>query len=114
MSVGQSRALHGPFKSRAWKEKLEWCREHLDEKTPVTITENKSLTYGRLLFDDWPEYYRPWLKQRPRGLVVALEHPWNKDETHPRVVRYDGSNLDEIRKAVQAAYDREDREPLVL
>jgi 5'-nucleotidase len=101
-------------KPYAWKEKLEWCREHLDEDTPVTITEVKGIAYGRILFDDWPEYFLPWLKHRPRGLVIALAHHWNEHITHPNVVRYDGNNLEEIKRAVAAAHARADGEELVL
>ena len=101
-------------KPRAWMEKVEWCREHLGEETLVTITEDKGLSYGRILFDDWPAYFMRWLRWRPRGLVVALDHPWNKDVVHPNLVRYDGSNAAQIRDALQAAYDRSDGEPLRL
>ena len=100
----------GPFKATsAWTEKVLWCREHLGD-TPVTVTEDKGLSYGRVLFDDWPPYITDWLEWRPRGLVVMLGHPWNLGFTHPNIVRLDRTNLDRdleaLRPRLQAAYDR--------
>lgn len=78
----------GPFNTTsAWTEKVEWCRERLG-RTPVTITEEKGLVYGRVLFDDWPNYITSWLKWRPRGLVVMLDQPWNQGFEHPNVFRH--------------------------
>jgi len=87
-----------------WMEKVEWCRRHLPD-TPVIISEDKSLVYGRVLVDDWSDYFLPWLEHRPRGLVVAPAHPWNKDVKHPQVVRYDGNNLEEVRQRLTEAID---------
>jgi 5'-nucleotidase len=100
----------GPFKTTtAWSQKVEWCREHLGD-TPVTITEHKGLSYGRVLFDDWPPYITDWLVWRPRGLVVMLGHPWNQGFRHPNVVRIDRANFDAdlevARTRLQEAYDR--------
>lgn len=83
----------------AWAEKVSWCCKHLPDAA-YTITEMKSLVYGRILVDDYPSYFLPWLEVRPRGLVIAVAHPWNADLKHPRVIRYDGSNLDEVRTAI--------------
>jgi 5'(3')-deoxyribonucleotidase len=78
----------GPFKTpAAWTEKDEWCREHVPD-TPVIICEDKGLIYGRVLFDDWPPYIERWLEWRPRGLVIMLDHPWNRSFQHPNVFRY--------------------------
>lgn len=78
----------GPFNTTtAWTEKVEWCRDHLIE-TPVTITADKGLVYGRILFDDWPSYISRWLEWRPRGLVVMLDWPWNQKYHHPNVFRF--------------------------
>jgi len=78
----------GPFKTTgAWTEKVDWCQEYVPE-IPITVTSDKGLVYGRVLFDDWPAYILRWLEWRPRGLVVMLDHPWNKDFTHPNVFRY--------------------------
>ena len=89
----------------AWTEKAEWCREHLPDAF-VTVTQDKSLVYGRILVDDWPPYFEKWLTNRKRGLVVAVAHPWNAHVKHPNVVRYDGTNRTEVRAALKAAYER--------
>ena len=78
----------GPFSSpNAWTEKVSWARVHAPD-IPVTITEDKGLIYGRVLFDDWPPYIERWLEWRPRGLVVMLDQPWNQGFDHPNVFRY--------------------------
>lgn len=85
-------------KYSAWSEKLQWCHEHLgkDAIEGVTICHDKGLVYGNVLCDDYPEYILAWLKHRPRGLVIMPVHNFNKDFTHPNVVRYDGSNIIEV------------------
>jgi 5'-nucleotidase len=102
----------GPKKnSLAWMEKNDWCLKHLPEAT-VTVTGRKSLVYGRVLFDDFPPYFLSWLKVRPRGLVICLAHPWNEgfakggDQAHPNVLRYDGTDLLELREALRRSYER--------
>lgn len=78
----------GPDKSiNAWSEKVEWCQEHVPDAA-ITITQDKGLVYGRVLFDDWPPYVRRWLEWRPRGLIVMMDWPWNRDFAHPNVFRY--------------------------
>lgn len=73
---------------QAWAEKLEWCRaQRLMDRPEISITTNKGLTYGRVLFDDWPRYIVPWLKYRPRGQVLMMDQPWNRDFEHPQVLR---------------------------
>ncbi len=98
----------GPgHKSRAWTEKFEWCRTHIPN-IPVTLTEKKALVYGKVLVDDWPPYVEGWLEHRPRGLVIMPAQRWNEKTkllTDCRVVRYDGTNLEMVRKRLQAAYD---------
>lgn len=107
----------GPYKTTsAWSEKVEWCRDHCPG-APVTITENKGLVYGRILFDDWPVYCEAWLEFRPRGLVIMPAYAYNKgfDEEHPgQVIRMTGDNWDEIESAVNSAANRLPGEPLVL
>jgi hypothetical protein len=77
----------GPEEStNAFTEKVRWCHKHLPG-TPVTLTEKKQLVYGRVLVDDWPPYAEPWLEARPRGLVVMPDREWNKDFSHPRMIR---------------------------
>lgn len=93
----------GPYRTiSAWSEKVEWVREHLPD-TPITITENKGLVYGRVLFDDWPPYCEAWLKHRPRGLVIMPAYRYNKglDEKYPgKIIRFTGDNLEEVEIAV--------------
>lgn len=78
----------GPkYASSAWEQKARWVRKHVPDAS-LTITLDKSLVYGRVLVDDWPDYVTPWLKHRPRGLVVMPDQPWNQGYAHPQVVRH--------------------------
>ena len=96
----------GPYNTTsAWTEKVEWCRRELPD-AKVTITEDKSTAYGRVLVDDWIPYVEPWLEVLPRGIVIMPAHRWNESFIHTRVVRYDGTNLDVVRRALQTAFDR--------
>jgi 5'(3')-deoxyribonucleotidase len=79
----------------AWTEKKEWCDEYVPG-LDVHISQDKSMVYGKMLCDDWPEYFMAWLKFRPRGLVVCVEQPWNRDIKHPNVIVYDGHNKAEV------------------
>ncbi len=110
----------GPANSSgAWGEKLEWCKEHLPDAA-VTITQDKSLVYGRVLIDDYPPYFTGWLKNRPRGLVICVAHPWNErydlngslweHSSKASVIRYDGTNRQAYRERLQKAFDRQSRE----
>lgn len=104
----------GPtYNSVAWKEKIDWCREHLlkpmanqpalsfETLRPsipheITLTEDKSLVYGRVLIDDWPPYIENWLKWRPRGNVIMPARRYNENFSHPQVLRFDGSTESKI------------------
>lgn len=105
-------ASKGPnSKPMAWTEKLQWCQEHLGDKMfGINLTSDKGLLYGRVLMDDYPEYIDAWLKHRPRGIVIMPAHPENEYFSHPQVVRYDGTNIEQVRAALQAAYDRDEGE----
>lgn len=70
----------------AWTEKLEWCSAHVPG-TDVTITMDKGLVYGKLLFDDYPPYIERWLQWRPRGKVLMLDTRYNQGFEHPQVLR---------------------------
>ena len=99
----------------AWTEKKAWTRQHVRPHFPdlsVTVTEDKSGEYGRVLVDDYVDYALGWLKFRPRGLVIMPAYDYNKDFTHPQVVKYNGSNLDEVRRAMTIARDRKSGESL--
>jgi 5'-nucleotidase len=89
----------------AWTEKLEWCSQHLPG-VPVTITRDKGLVYGKVLVDDWVPYVERWLMWRPRGLVILPAHPWNEGFSHPNALRYDGSNLAQVREALGRIKER--------
>jgi hypothetical protein len=62
----------------AWTEKKEWCNRHVPGLDVHICGSKKSLVYGRVLLDDWPDFFMPWLDVRPRGLVVAVAQPWNE------------------------------------
>lgn len=88
-----------PFgKPMAWTEKVQWCDQHLKGHIEgITMTHDKGLVYGKVLVDDFPAYVERWLEWRPRGLVIMPAHPHNEGFTHPNVIRYDGTNLPEVR-----------------
>ena len=105
----------GPSKHpAAWKEKIEWCTKHLEPDVQVHIVMNKGLVYGTMLYDDFPEYMDAWLEHRPRGLGIMPVTAANKDYTHERVVKWDGTNLDEVALAMQKAYNRKPNEDLII
>lgn len=95
-SLGYQRMIltKGPRNTtHAWTEKVEWCAQHVPS-AGITITRHgddvdvhKGLVYGKVLFDDFPSYVEQWLRHRPRGKVLMLEHPHNKDFDHPNVFK---------------------------
>lgn len=102
-------------KSRAWMEKLEWCRAELPKGVKVTITEDKSLVYGKVLVDDYPPYLGKWFDRRPRGLGIIPVNDFNSEYWHPQLIRYDHTDLyslDKVKKALETAYNREIRQEL--
>lgn len=103
----------GPKKhSRAWKEKVEWCQRYLGDDVDIHITSDKGLVYGKLLYDDYPEYMLRWLKHRPRGLGIMPVTPYNKDFFHPNVIMYRGiEDLEEVVAALTACKNRKPGEP---
>lgn len=104
----------GPYKNfQAWAEKVEWVRENLQE-TDIILSEDKGLIYGKFLYDDYPEYIQAWLADRPRGLVIMPLYEYNKDFFHPNVLRYDGQNLDQVKRALVMVKERRPRERLDL
>lgn len=98
---------NGPAKiPAAWAEKVSWCREHVPD-ADVTVGRDKGLVYGRVLFDDWPPYIERWLRWRPRGLVIMLDHPHNQAfQGDPRVLRYTGVEQGELRERLARAAGR--------
>lgn len=97
--------MHSPI---AWKEKVEWCEKYLNTITPfgMNIVTNKGRFYGRVLVDDFIPYVQQWLKHRPRGLVIMPAHCYNEGFTHPNVIRYDGSNGNQVWDALLKAKNR--------
>jgi hypothetical protein len=89
----------------AWMEKVLWCHKNIGKSVKVTVTEDKSLVYGKILVDDTPEYLAGWLKRHPDGFGVAPAQPSNEQFRHPRVIRYDGTNLGEVRKKMRSVLD---------
>jgi hypothetical protein len=92
---------------RAWKEKVEWCQEHLGELIDIHITSDKSMVYGKFLYDDYPDYMERWLKRRPRGLGIMPVNDFNKDFSHPQVIKWDGTNYNEVKEALEKCYIRD-------
>lgn len=95
----------GPkYAYNAFTEKREWCAEHLPD-LKVTISDDKSLVYGRILFDDWVPYVQTWLKVRPRGLVIMVDHPHNQGFEHPQVIRVykDQTDFTQLRACIKDA-----------
>ena len=89
----------------AWSHKVAWCKKNVP-KLDITITRRKGLVYGKVLVDDYPPYITQWLQHRPRGLVIMPGHEWNKDFSHVRVIRYDGTNLPTVKEALIKAKER--------
>jgi len=98
----------------AWEEKVQWCQRHVSEEVDIHITSDKGLVYGKLLYDDYPDYMLRWLRHRPRGLGIMPVTPHNGDFAHPNVVKWDGTNLAEVTRAIAAAKARKPGEDLVL
>jgi hypothetical protein len=82
----------------AWTEKVEWAQEHIPDASVCIVEgrEDKGLVYGRVLFDDWPDYIEAWLKWRPRGLVIMTDQLWNRDFEHPNVFRFNGPEVQPV------------------
>lgn len=105
----------GPEKHhQAWAEKLRWVQKYVG-KSGMTITLNKGRVYGKILYDDFPEYMESWLKYRPRGLGIMPVNKGNANFKHPNVVMYHGvEDLDRIERAILAAKNRKSGELLIL
>lgn len=92
---------------RAWKEKVEWCQEHLGELIDVHITSDKSMVYGKFLYDDYPDYMDRWLTARPRGLGIMPVNDTNRDYNHERCIKWNGTNYEEVKIALENCYNRQ-------
>lgn len=104
--------------SAAWTEKLEWCQHYIGLDAKVTVTFDKSMIYGKILYDDFPEYVESWLKWRPRGLAIMPVTPANEGHeifNHPNVVAYRGrADVDKTFQVIQQAMERKHKEPLTF
>lgn len=109
--------------SLAWSEKVQWCHKHIAGDVDVHVvsdnkkdahTGGKGLVYGKILYDDYPDYMLRWLKFRPRGLGIMPVTAHNKDFRNPQVVMFDGTNFDTVYRAVDIARQRKPGEPLIL
>ncbi len=100
--------------SLAWKEKLDWAYEHLGKDVEVTITFDKSQVYGKFLYDDFMDYNLAWLQHRKHGLVVMPVKQISGKLLHPRILEYDGTNLDQVQSALTICFQRKPGEELVL
>ncbi len=99
----------------AWMEKVEWCHKQPElANADIHLTMNKGLVYGKLLFDDYPVYMDKWLLHRPRGLGIMPATLDNAEYSHPNVIKYDGTNLQEVVAAMERAFMREAKSPLPL
>jgi hypothetical protein len=101
-------------KSQAWMEKLECCHHHFGEDINISIVTTKGETYGKVLYDDYTPFMKAWLKHRPNGLGIMPATSYNQDFSHPNVLKFDGTNLDQVQAALEFAFNRQAGEPLVL
>ena len=92
----------GPRKNPAsWSGKKKWIDKNLGQEVDITITRDKGLVYGKVLVDDYPKYIERWLQWRERGLVIMPANESNKYFNQKQVIRYDGTNLEEVSKAME-------------
>lgn len=95
-----------PKATNAWSEKAAWCMKYFPHDQ-VTVTEDKTLLYGKLLVDDYPKFAGPWLKNRPRGYVIMPDQPWNQGYEHPRVRRVKTTeDVEALRPLLEEIYNR--------
>ena len=89
--------------SNAWAEKFDWCRVHVPE-LKVIVSEDKSVVQGDVLVEDWPPYIDQWRHRWPNGFVIIPAQPWNADSNSQpeNSIRYDGTNLSEIRTVLES------------
>jgi hypothetical protein len=86
-----------------WSGKKRWIDKNLGQDVDITVTRDKGLVYGKILVDDYPKYIEKWLAHRHRGLVIMHAGVLNKGYSHPQVIRYDGTNLQQVRVALEKA-----------
>lgn len=94
----------------AWAEKVRWVQQYLPGRRIIVMDDEKALVYGRVLMDDWVPYVEPWLKTRPRGIVIMPDQPWNQGFTHPRVFRLSEATESGVSSVLEDARDRKTEE----
>lgn len=87
----------------SWSGKKKWIDNELGQDVDVTVTRDKGLVYGKVLVDDHPGYIERWLEWRKRGLVIMPASESNEYFKHKQVIRYDGTNLEEVARAMELA-----------
>jgi 5'(3')-deoxyribonucleotidase len=98
----------------AWSGKKKCIDKNFGENFDITLTRNKGIVYGKVLVDDFPKYIEKWLSWRERGLVIMPANELNKSYKHSQVIRYDGTNMEEVSNAMKIARNRKRGEPLLL
>lgn len=94
-------------KSQAWAEKhTRILQDFGSDVSFCADSENKSSVYGHFLCDDYTPYLSGWLNHRPRGLAIVIANQTNDYWDHPNAIRYDGTNQEEIRRALRAVFKR--------
>lgn len=86
--------------------KKKWLDQHLGEEQEFTMTRDKGLVYGNVFIDDYPGYLDQWFAWRKKGQAIMPAAEQNKDYTHERVLRYDGTNIEGVKEVLQRAKDR--------
>lgn len=82
----------GPIRyPEAWSGKKKWADQHFPN-VDLTITRDKSLLMGDILVDDYPKYFKGWLKSNPNGMVIAP---------------YNGYKIKEPRTCVLESYNKD-------
>ena len=72
------------------------------------------MVYGKVLYDDYPEYMNQWIKNRPRGLGIMPSHSHNVDFQHPNVLKSNAENIEQVKIALSIAFERKPGEKIVF
>lgn len=92
----------------SWTEKVEWINEHLGDNVLVNLTQAKQIVYGRVMVDDYPAHFKPWLEKRPRGIVVVPAQSWNEEiETGGQIIKvHTLEDIEDARPILEEAFSR--------
>jgi 5'-nucleotidase len=94
--------------SHAWQGKVNWVNKHLGEKIDITITRDKSMVYGKVLYDDYPPYVDSWLTNRPRGLAILNSYSYNQHYKNKNSILYE-NNKDEVVELLREQFKRNNK-----